>query len=193
MVSVAVKFRGLMVFVDGTNLLRGIGRNIGLNDLKAFKPSKEILTLAKSYINTAIMGVSKVDFMRTYWFASYKGSDEDKFNLCEEIRNINCEPLLYPLRNKREKGVDIALTMSMLTNAFNHNYEIGLLIAGDEDYLELVNEVKRYGIIICGSYFKEGLSNRLKLSFDGFQYISHSLEKQRYNELVEIIKNTAKK
>ena len=122
--------------------------------------------------------IVKTDLIRTYWFASYQGNDELKLKLSEEIRTINCDPQLYPLRNKREKGVDIALTMSMLTNAFNQNYEVGLLIAGDEDYLELVNEVKRYGIIMWGSYFKEGLSNRLKLAFDGFRYISHSKRKQ---------------
>ena len=67
-----------------------------------------------------------------------------------------------------EKGVDIGLAKEMLVNAFNQNFDIGFLIAGDKDYLELVYEVKRYGPNIFGGFFKEGLSPELRLAFDFF-------------------------
>jgi uncharacterized LabA/DUF88 family protein len=187
MVSVAVKFRRQMIFIDGTNFLRGLGREIGIDKFKAYNPSHEALDLAAIYINMASGAISRTELIRTYWFASYKGNEETKFNLSEKIRKLGFEPLLYQLRGDREKGVDIALTMSMLTNAFNQNFDIGLLIAGDEDYLELVNEVKRYGPIMCGSYFSEGLSPRLKLAFDHFQHISHPAKDDRYLSLVQAI------
>ena len=187
MVRGAIQMKRLMVFIDGTNFLRGLGREIGVDDLLAYKPSDETLRLAKIYINLAITAISKTDLIRTYWFASYKGSEENKIKLSEKIRNLNFEPLLYPLRDGREKRVDIALTMSMLTNAFNHNFDLGLLIAGDEDYLDLVNEVKRYGPIMCGSYFLEGLSPKLKLAFDHFAPIPHPTKAENYLELVRLI------
>ena len=79
--------------------------------------------------------------------------------------------------------------MSMLTNAFNQNYDIGILFAGDEDYVEVVKEVKRYGPIIVGSYFKDGLSDNLKLSFDHFQYPQTV---SRSNSLINQLKNGLK-
>jgi hypothetical protein len=56
----------------------------------------------------------------------------------------------------------------MLVNAFNRNFDIGILVAGDEDYVGLVNEVKRYGPRIYGAFFEHGLSPELRLSCDTF-------------------------
>ena len=75
--------------------------------------------------------------------------------------------------NKR-KEVDIALTKEMLINAFNGNYDVAILVAGDEDYVGLVNEVKRYGPIVKGAFFKHGLSDKLFLAVDDFQIIEKS-------------------
>jgi len=163
----------VMAFVDGTNFLIGIGRELQLENLRAEKPPDPALELARNYVlHTIPMFVqSREHFhIRTYWFASYQGNDEDEKRISEILKKFHFEPVLFRKRKGREKGVDIALTMSMLINAFNQNYDIGILFAGDEDYVELVKEVKRYGPIIVGSYFKEGLSDRLKLSFDHFQY-----------------------
>jgi uncharacterized LabA/DUF88 family protein len=76
-----------------------------------------------------------------------------------------------PRAKHEEKGVDISLTKEMLVNAFNKNYDRCLLVAGDEDYVELVKEVKRYGQVIYGCFLKDGLSPKLKLSFDYFTYL----------------------
>ena len=163
----------VMVFVDGTNFLRGIGREHQLENFRAEKPSDSALKLAHLYVwdTIPIFVRAREHFhIRTYWFASYQGNDEDEKRISEILRKLHFEPILFRKRKGREKGVDIALTMSMLINAFNQNYDIGILFAGDEDYVELVKEVKRYGPIIVGSYFKDGLSDNLRLSFDHFQY-----------------------
>jgi hypothetical protein len=163
----------VMVFVDGTNFLRGIGRELKLENFRAEKPPDPVLELAYNYVlDTIPVWVrSREHFhIRTYWFASYQGNDLDERRINEILRKFHFEPVLFRKRKGREKGVDIALTMSMLINAFNQNYDIGILFAGDEDYVELVKEAKRYGPIIVGSYFKDGLSDSLKLSFDDFHY-----------------------
>jgi hypothetical protein len=36
----------------------------------------------------------------------------------------------------------------MLVNAFNQNFGMEYLVIGDEDYVGLVHEVKRYGPIV---------------------------------------------
>ena len=78
---------------------------------------------------------------------------------------------MFRKRNGREKDVDIALTKEMLVNAFQQNCEEVILIAGDEDYVELIEEVKRYGQNIRGAFFKIGLSEHLRISLDQFTYI----------------------
>lgn len=173
----------VMVFVDGTNFLRGIGRETNNNELRADKPSDVALKLAESYVSgtsDVYAPLSRNDYIRRYWFASYKGGDIDYKQLTETLRSLNFEPVLFKLIDSKEKGVDIALTMNMLINAFNQNYDVGILFAGDEDYVELVKEVKRYGQIIAGSYFKDGLSDSLKLAFDYFHHPQYLPDGKKY-------------
>jgi uncharacterized LabA/DUF88 family protein len=178
----------IMIFVDGTNLLRGISRELNIKDLRADNPSSKVLALASRYISYTISIFRGKRLIRKYWFASYKGSDETRITLSEILRYNGFEPMLFQKRKGREKGVDIALTMQMLVNAFNQNYDNGVLIAGDEDYLELVNEVKRYGPRVIGSYFKEGLSTRLRLAFDEFHLLESGLNTETLNQRIEEIK-----
>ena len=126
------------------------------------------------------------NLIRRYWFSSYQGNDKDRKIISTRLRDFGFEPVLFRKRGNREKGVDIALTMSMLTNAFNQNYDIGVLFAGDEDYVELVKEAKRYGPQIYGRFFdlEFGLSEELKLTFDHFAII-------RPNNIPANLKNTS--
>ena len=43
----------------------------------------------------------------------------------------------------RAKGVDIALTKDLLSHAFLDNYDAVVLVAGDGDYVPVVEELKR--------------------------------------------------
>jgi len=74
------------------------------------------------------------------------------------------------LKNVKEKkkGLDIAIAREMLINAFNKNYDLALLVAGDEDYVDLVYDLKRLGIRIIGSFYEVGLSESLKVAVDNY-------------------------
>ena len=65
----------------------------------------------------------------------------------------------------------MALTKEMLVNAFNGNFDVAILFAGDEDYVGVVNEVKRFGPILNGAFFNHGLSDNLRYAFDHFQRV----------------------
>lgn len=86
-------------------------------------------------------------------------------------QRYTCEPVLFKKHKGKEKGVEIALATEILVNAFNQNYDIGVLVAGDKDYAGLVKEVKRYGPIIHGAFFERGLSEDLTLAVDDFNDI----------------------
>jgi uncharacterized LabA/DUF88 family protein len=130
---------------------------------------------------------SEFALIRRYWFSSYAGNDKDYSSLRIILRELDFEPILFKKhQDKKEKGVDIALTKEMLVNAFNGNFDIAILFAGDEDYVSLVNEVKRYGPIIMGAFFKNGLSPNLQFTFDYFQLIT--LEDEEREKMVSQIR-----
>jgi uncharacterized LabA/DUF88 family protein len=163
-----------MVFIDGTNFLISLFKKFSI-DLRAEKPPLEVFSLCRTIIAGAIRFAPLSEeclHIRSYWLASYQGNDELGDRMYEALRQHLFEPvLLKKVKNKPEKGVDIELTKEMLVNAFNNNYDVAILFAGDEDYVNLVKEVKRYGTIIIGSFFETGLSPLLKRTFDYFHPI----------------------
>jgi uncharacterized LabA/DUF88 family protein len=166
-------YRRMMIFVDGTNFLTELHKELHedneLNvNFRVDKPPAELLNKATDIIKP-YCHESDIIIIRKYWFASYQGSDEFHSQYAENLRKNDFEPMLFKKRKTgKEKGVDIALAKEMLVNSFNKNFDIGFLIAGDEDYVELVREVKRYGVLIWGAFFTHGLSKKLKIELDRF-------------------------
>jgi uncharacterized LabA/DUF88 family protein len=69
----------------------------------------------------------------------------------------------------KSKGVDITLTKDMLSHAFMNTYDASVLVAGDGDYVPLVNEVKRLGKVVYVIFFKDtGFNRNLALAADAF-------------------------
>lgn len=182
----------LMVFVDGTNLLVELFKELSIvqkEEKLAENPPLSSFELAITLIDNATGGFllpsSSFITIRKYWFSSYVGGDEIQTKLRNALRNNGLEPRLFKKdRDKSEKGVDIALTKEMLVNAFNQNFDVALLIAGDEDYVELVNEVKRYGPVVNGAFLERGLSDNLRYALDCFQLITIDTANQKSLELL---------
>jgi uncharacterized LabA/DUF88 family protein len=75
---------------------------------------------------------------------------------------------------EKAKGVDIALAKDFLSHAFLHNYDVAVLVAGDSDYVPLINEVKRLGKVVYVVFFQNyGLSPELHLAADMFFEMEH--------------------
>lgn len=156
-----------MVFVDGSNLLVELSKELAIPFRAEHLPSPAI-AIAKKLIQRAItLGPRPFDLVRLYWFGSCAGDDNKIFEASQRLRSFEFEPLLFKSKNGKEKGVDIALATVMLANAFSQNFDFGLLVSGDEDYVTLVNETKRHGPAIHGAFFESGLSPILRLALDG--------------------------
>lgn len=168
----------IIVFIDGTNLLVELSKHIGV-DFRADNPPESAITLASQYVSHVlhkhppikrttgvVTHVSSWLITRIYWYSSYKGNDETYHRLMDTIRTREYDPYLFKKSGNREKGVDIALTKDMLVHAFNRNFDIAMLVAGDEDYVQLVQEVKRYGGAIHVAFFNHGLSPHLQRCAD---------------------------
>jgi len=165
-----------MVYVDGTNLLSRLAATCKI-EVTAYKPPESCLRQACALVRRIQQRYCQLRgciWLRSYWFSSYSGDEKYRMQLSEILRAESFEPILFRLRDGREKGVDIALAKEMLVNAFNKNCDIALLIAGDEDYRGLVQEVKRYGVVVCGAFVTSGLSEHLKLAYDEFRTIGTS-------------------
>ncbi len=109
----------LMVFIDGTNLLRTLGKIIKA-DFRADKPPEDAINLAMMIVRGLIHRISvDADFyspklLRIYWLGSFQGNEEFEINLKELFRRLKVEPVIFKKNRGREKRVDIAISREML-------------------------------------------------------------------------------
>jgi uncharacterized LabA/DUF88 family protein len=71
-------------------------------------------------------------------------------------------------KGKPSKRVDISLATDMLTHAFRKNCDFAILVAGDEDYVPLVEAVMGEGLRVVLWFVKDGLSPALVKTVDHF-------------------------
>ena len=152
-----------------------LGTAIGVK-IRAERATERMLDLATQAVNGAAknalsygqIGGHRV--IRRYWFGSVQGSERDLAATQALLRRMGYEAVLFIKRKGRdEKGVDLAVAREMLMHGFSKNYDTACLVAGDEDYLGLVHDVKRLGPIVMGAFFdSSALSPRLRLAFDDF-------------------------
>jgi hypothetical protein len=108
--------------------------------------------------------------IRAHYYTSVQG-DGAKM---EEVRNalwgLAFTPTVFHKpKGRHSKGVDISLTTDALSQAYQDNYDVAVLVAGDGDYVPLVEEIKRRGKVVCVSFFSDqGLQDRLRLASDAF-------------------------
>lgn len=182
-----------MFFIDGTNFLIELGKELGLN-IRAEKPPLQSFRFAEMIVNNITRHLNNDYIIRKYWFGSYQGDVAFGKILRQTLKSYNFDPIIIKKKHGKEKGVDISLTKEMLVNAFNNNFDVAFLIAGDEDYLTLVHEVKRYGAKIYGAFFEHGLSDELQLSFDSFRIIKREeLIKENWEKISKEIDKEIKK
>jgi uncharacterized LabA/DUF88 family protein len=169
-----------MAFVDGSNLLIEVGTVLGAK-LRSDLPSSEHLALAAQTVTKALReqvvdgpaGPHRV--IRRYWFGSVQGSDERLAERQNWLRDQGYEAVLFHKRKGRdEKGVDLAVAREMLMHGFNKNYNTAVLVAGDEDYLGLVHDLKRLGVLVVVAFYEcPSLSPKLRLAADAFIALHH--------------------
>lgn len=66
----------------------------------------------------------------------------------------------------RQKGVDLLIGIDMIGKAYEGQYDVAVLVAGDSDFIELVQAVKHIGPRVIGAYFDQNVRKELTDSFD---------------------------
>jgi NYN domain len=107
--------------------------------------------------------------IRSHYYASSTGDEPKLASIREALWKLGFHPEVFKRDSgtKRSKGVDIALAKDFLCNAFNDNYDVAVLFAGDGDYVPMVEEVKRMGkVVYVAAFYESGLSPTLRLASD---------------------------
>jgi uncharacterized LabA/DUF88 family protein len=149
--------RRWMLFVDGENLtFRGqkfaTKNNLTLKagdywkeDCFLWMPNPR--PIKRPHCITGEVEALDPDGIRAYYYASLQ-ADHPEIDQTEKVlRKIGFAPKVFKKedRQRKSKGVDIALTTDMLTHAFQNHFDVAILVSGDEDYCPLVNRVKSLG------------------------------------------------
>lgn len=68
----------------------------------------------------------------------------------------------------RQKGVDTLIAVDMLVGAFTKLFSVAILIAGDADFVPVLNEVRRQGVMVVVAAWENSISQELKRAADRF-------------------------
>lgn len=71
-------------------------------------------------------------------------------------------------RKVRQKGVDTLIAVDMLVGSFSALFDIAILVAGDADFVPVVEEVKRRGVMVAVSGSLNSMSEDLRRAADRF-------------------------
>jgi len=165
----------LMAFIDGGYLRDQCKRKIGTDTIN-FERLKQ--RLAPEF-NANCEGKYSGDLIRIYYYDAIVDPTDPEYNKQNEgfskIRNINgfevrLGRLVRTGENKngslKQKGVDVKLAIDMISKAYQEHYDFALLVAGDNDFLDVVEAVKDSNRRVFGFYFRDYISKELLDSFD---------------------------
>ncbi len=141
-----------MMYIDGQNLFhgcKGFDENLKIDFMKLREKCSEGYDLIRAYYYSGIdpENKSQEGFLTKL---SYEGF------------NVKTRPLVEREGGKIEKGVDIMLTTDLLVHALKDNYDVALIVSGDQDYIQVIEEVKNEGKIVKLICFENTFSNSLK-------------------------------
>lgn len=157
----------VMVFIDGSNLYHSLKSFVKRTDIDIGKMCKKI--------------IDKRHLVRIYYYNAKVGMKEEPTRYRDQqtfFASVNAIPycelrlgrLVYhnwPNSPPYEKGVDIQLATDMLTHGFKDNYDVAVLVAGDNDFVGALQAVKDNGKHVEVALFgKERTSYRLRMVSD---------------------------
>lgn len=178
-------YRQVMVFVDGGYLREYIKKKWGSQELA----TGPLQSLTRKLIEYVQFGNIYGELIRTYYYDAIvdekeKDERERQNEFFDTLRTLpSCTVRLGRLKTvrkepRRQKGVDILMAIDMLTKAYENHYDIAILVAGDGDFVDLVEAVKDAGKRVYGAYIKDHVDDKLLGSLDNHIIISdESLQK----------------
>ncbi|MEJ1463347.1 MAG: NYN domain-containing protein [Candidatus Sedimenticola sp. (ex Thyasira tokunagai)] len=178
----------MMVFVDGENLVQRfqamVSEGYGLREDARIAHEKDIYVWSPHLtVKPGLNLVVRANYY-TYAFGDETRVQEIKDELKKlqsgqyrdpRIQWVGGAPLnnLYPVvfkkeRSKKAKGVDIQLTVDILSNVYKDNLDSIYLVSGDGDYKPVLEEAIRHGKHVYVAALSSGLNIELRNCADQF-------------------------
>jgi uncharacterized LabA/DUF88 family protein len=172
-----------MVFVDGENFTIRYGKMLGVD-----KPARHVrlepnIFLWSNYLNKCLYNNCEV--VRKYFYTAVQGDEKRRAEIEDKLIEYGIEaPRVFKKTKQRgSKRVDISLATDMLTHAHRKNYDVAVLVAGDEDYVPLVEAVMAEGRRVVLWFVQGGLSPALRKKVDHFGDLGLFLFQEDQNTL----------
>lgn len=165
----------VMVFIDGENFAMCYGRMLGTNS-----PASHVNYEKDVYVWTEKLNYicSHVNVIRKHYYTSVVGDSVRIENITDQLKEAGIEaPRVYKKTKKKgSKQVDISLATEMLIHAHRKNYDVAVLIAGDKDYIPLIEAVQAEGCRAFLWFVDNGLSKDLRRKADRYNDLGHLLD-----------------
>ena len=161
------KSERVMIFIDGSNLYHSLKGFFKRTDIDIGKLGNKLLDkrrLVRIYYYNAKVGLKEEPERyrdQQAFFASISAIPYSELRLGRLVYSN------WPGSPPYEKGVDIQLATDMITHSFKNNYDVAVLVAGDNDFVGALQSVKDNGKNVEVALFgKERTSYRLRMVAD---------------------------
>jgi len=153
----------IMIFIDGSNLYHSLKKIFNRTDLDIGKYCHKLVgrrNLARIYYYNAKVGMKEEPERYRHQQVFFNGVNSIPYT---ELRLGRLVYTNWPNVPPYEKGIDVQLTTDMLTHGFKNNYDVAILVAGDNDYVGALQAVKDNGKHVEVALFgREGSSYQLR-------------------------------
>ena len=163
----------LMIFIDGSNLYHETDRY-----QRGMRIDFEKLRDALS---------TGYDLVRTFYYASRPANPAaEQEGFFKKMGYLGFKTRIKPLRETygengrrdlREKGVDVALATDLVANGMRRSFDWALIVSGDQDYCEAIEQVQSQGLRIQVTFFRHAMADELKLKADRFTYLDDIVDR----------------
>jgi uncharacterized LabA/DUF88 family protein len=165
----------VMIFIDGGYLRKLFKDLFGRDDIDFTRVSRYLIKLYNGYPQNMF----RANLIRTYYYDGLPDSEKDSDGFLkqktyiEDIKRLNFnvsvalgEAVKEADGRFRQKGVDVLLAIDALSMAYENQYQSGLFLLGDRDFIPLLEAVKMTGKKVYGFFYIENVSRELSHTFD---------------------------
>jgi len=172
-----------MIFIDGSNLYHSLKNYFNRTDLDIGKFTRKLIgrrTHVRTYYYNARVGQKQEPELYKQQQTFFAGVNAIPYT---ELRLGRLVYTNWPSVPPYEKGTDVQLATDMITHSYKNNYDVAILVAGDNDFAGAVQAVKDNGKHVEVALFgKQGTSQQLRASADMVITISPRMMKDCWKE-----------
>jgi uncharacterized LabA/DUF88 family protein len=184
-----------MAFIDG-GYLRTLCREICGNENIDFT---KVMWKIREAFSICLIGQFQLDLIRIYYYDAIVNGKHPEYDAQKAYFDSVLKAPLFKLRlgrlidslkeGPRQKGVDILIATDVLTKAYRNQYDTGIFLMGDGDFVPLIEAVNDAGKKTICIYGPRNTSKDLVESFDMSMMVGESeiqdLLKKRFRAVVQ--------